>query len=131
MPVNIIAKGANAIVEWFEENTTDDFLFSTDGQNLIINSDIQPFLLEEASNEDIQLFGVAACLGALGTAFVMGVLPIAKISKIKNALNAVGGKTKFVTNLIKHYNFNKDKGWSVSKSYDEAFDRPQKRLDQK
>ncbi|MEC2304034.1 MULTISPECIES: hypothetical protein [Heyndrickxia] len=44
-------------------------------------------------------FGVWGCIGAVGTAIVTNVLPIAKIAKLK----AAGGTTTFVKNLIKFY----------------------------
>ncbi|MGG0669869.1 hypothetical protein [Sporosarcina koreensis] len=124
IPDSVLEEGPNAIVDWFQANVDGDYQFSTDGVNLIIDSNIAPYILNDQIIDDgIQVFGVAACVGAIGAALVTGILPIAKISKIKNALNAVGGTAKFVNNLHRHYKFNRNKGWSKSKSYDEAFDR--------
>ncbi len=128
MPDDIL-DNPEAIVEWFQKNAGDDYQFTTDGENLLIDTTSKDALLlmemseGQNSGSEFQTMGVAACIGAIGAALVTGVLPIAKITKIKNALKAVGGTSKFVKNLISHYNFNRNKGWSRSRSYDEAFDR--------
>ncbi|OJT66450.1 hypothetical protein [Bacillus licheniformis] len=124
-----VLEDPESVVEWFQKHAGKDYEFTTDGENLLIDSktDNAIFQMEmsqaQSSGSKFQTSGFWTCIGAIGTALVTGVLPIAKITKIKNALKAVGGTHKFVKNLIAHYKFNRKKGWSRSKSYDEAFDR--------
>lgn len=129
IPDNIL-EDPEAIVEWFQQNAGQNYKFETDGENLIIDGKTENslFMMKTSGtqNSKIQTFGVATCVGAIGTALVTGILPIAKITKIKNALKAVGGTSRFVKNLMAHYKFNRNRGWSRSKSYDDAFDRATK-----
>jgi hypothetical protein len=121
-----ILDNPEAIVKWFQQHAGEDYQFTTDGENLLIDTtSADTFLLMDMpySDSEYQTFGIGACIGAIGAALVTGILPIAKITKIKNALKAVGGTSKFVNNLIAHYKFNRNKGWSRSRSYDDAFDR--------
>ncbi|MGO4979300.1 hypothetical protein [Bacillus sp. CJ1] len=124
-----VLEDPESIVEWFQKHAGKDYEFTTDGENLLIDSktDNAIFQMEmsqaRSSGSQFQTSGLWTCIGAIGSAIVTGILPIAKITKIKNALKAVGGTHKFVKNLLAHYKFNRKKGWSRSKSYDEAFDR--------
>jgi len=88
LPDSVIAKGDEAVVKWLEENS---------------NIPLQ-------RQGEVVTMGVVGCISAVGTAIITNVIPIAKIAKVKSALKAAGGATKFVKTLIPAYKAAREAG---------------------
>ncbi|MGG5179657.1 hypothetical protein ACQYAC_10050 [Bacillus sp. MM09(2025)] len=90
LPDSVIAEGDGAVVKWLQENS---------------NIPVQ-------RHSEIVTLGVVGCISAVGTAIITNVIPIAKIAKVKSAIKAAGGATKFVKTLIPAYKAARQSGKS-------------------
>ncbi|MEC1693693.1 hypothetical protein P9E05_19970 [Bacillus mojavensis] len=81
LPDSVIAEGDQAVVDWLKENS---------------NIPVQ-------QKGEFVTLGVVGCVSAVGLAIVSNLIPIAKVAKIKSAIKAAGGATKFVKALIPAY----------------------------
>lgn len=106
MPDHVIEQGNHAIEHYLEKET--DFDFNT---NELSNGEI--------AIQPAGIGGIASCVGAVGTAVVVNFTP-AKIVKIKSALKAVGGATKFVKSLKPYYKMSREDKLSKTASLKQA-----------
>ncbi|MFT0803082.1 hypothetical protein VSK91_17075 [Bacillus swezeyi] len=95
IPETVINQGTDSILDWLEKDS---------GLDLIVDGDIIKLNLEGSkytySDSNIQLAGFWGCTAAI-LAAVAGVgIPISKILKLKKALKAVGGVSKFVDKVL-------------------------------
>lgn len=93
MPDSVIAQGPETIVNFIDENTSDDIQVQQQGEFVT--------------------FGVVGCVSAFGLAILTNAIPFTKIAKVKDAVKAAGGATTFVRTLISTYNTARDDGSSV------------------
>ncbi|EPY05987.1 hypothetical protein PAALTS15_18061 [Paenibacillus alvei TS-15] len=88
IPDDVIERGPEAIMEWFNTNTE--------------------FRISEYTTS-----GTFGCISAVGGALVGLIFAPAKIAKIKDAIKAGGGTVKFVTKLLETYKVAKGMGLST------------------
>lgn len=88
IPDDVIQRGSDAIMEWFNTNT--EFRISEYGTS-----------------------GIVGCASAIGLAVAALVFAPAKITKIKDAIKAAGGTVKFVTKVLETYKLAKGMGLST------------------
>ncbi|SFX31013.1 hypothetical protein SAMN04487866_10463 [Thermoactinomyces sp. DSM 45891] len=102
IPDEVVTQGDKQIVEWL--NTHTDMEFVADNGILKIKEEKMP---------KQQLASITGCVGAIGIALVTTGIPFTKILKVKQALSALGGATKFAKQFYKTYKLYRGYGNSV------------------
>ena len=75
IPDSVLAEGSDSVNQWMAENNYDG-LFQ---------------VMDAIENDEAVAYGVAGCVSAVGIAIVSNVFSITKLTKIKSALQALGG----------------------------------------
>ncbi|WP_214818877.1 hypothetical protein [Exiguobacterium sp. s131] len=104
LPDEVVEDGTEAVVEYLDEQISSDINLEQDG--------------------DVVAFGAWACSNAIGLALLTNVLPIAKITKIKEVIKSAGGAVTFAKTLVNSYNsarkFNRTKSYAIKFAVKEA-----------
>lgn len=96
IPDSVLAEGSDSVNQWMAENNYDG-LFQ---------------VMDAVENDEAVAYGVAGCVSAVGIAVLSNVFSITKLTKIKSALQALGGAKTFVNKLIPAYNAARASGQS-------------------
>lgn len=83
IPDSVLDQGSESVVEWLNTNTDLQFGFANSGQ--------------------ITTYGVVGCASAVGLALLGNFFSIAKLAKVKEAIQMAGGAKTFATALITSY----------------------------
>jgi hypothetical protein len=116
------------VIEGFEElflaieNMPDEIAYSEDEEM------IREWLISEmnllGNNEgEFQTFGVVGCTSAIGLAILTNAIPIAKISKVRDAIRAAGGARTFANSLITNYDLYRSAGYARNTAVNRAVRR--------
>ncbi|MDI6647290.1 hypothetical protein QL818_09470 [Bacillus altitudinis] len=113
IPNAVLGKGIEATAEWFE-NETGLFvsIYYREGEGFLKFGEQDPNVIRTSN--------VAGCVTAVGIALVNNAFSFTKITKIKSALKALGGTTKAVKKIKKHYDEYRYGGFSRYKAMDKA-----------
>lgn len=109
IPESVVLEGTDSILAWFEANTTNEDILEA------IDAETKP-----VSGEEFTTFGVIGCVSAVGVALVTLAWAPSKILKVKSALKALGGTTKFVTKAIDYYNNYRKLGYKRTIAWERA-----------
>ncbi|OWT50274.1 hypothetical protein [Bacillus sp. K2I17] len=109
IPNEVLSQGNEAIVQWFETET---------GLNVSIENDILKF--NSISATQMRGFNTSGCIAAIGIALVTNGIPLTKITKVKSALNALGGTANAVKKIKKYYDKYRFNGFSRNDSLKKA-----------
>ncbi|WP_414835221.1 hypothetical protein ACLBKY_05885 [Bacillus altitudinis] len=121
IPNSVLEKGIEATAVWFEKET-DLFvsIYYENGEGFLKFGELDPNLIRTTN--------VAGCVTAVGIALVNNAFSFTKITKIKSALKALGGTTKAVKKIKKHYDEYRYGGFSRYKAMDKALNDASKGL---
>ncbi|KXI32961.1 hypothetical protein ACTHOS_13220 [Bacillus safensis] len=113
IPNAVLGKGIEATAEWFEKETgLFVSIYYREGEGFLKFGEQDPNLIRTSN--------VAGCVTAVGIALVNNAFSFTKITKIKSALKALGGTTKAVKKIKKHYDEYRYGGFSRYKAMDKA-----------
>ncbi|OUZ07928.1 hypothetical protein [Bacillus pumilus] len=115
IPNSVLEKGIEATAEWFEKETgLFVSIYYENGEGFLKFGEFDP------NPNVIRTSNVAGCVTAVGIALVNNAFSFTKITKIKSALKALGGTTKAVKKIKKHYDEYRYGGFSRYKAMDKA-----------
>ncbi|MBC2371438.1 hypothetical protein HBP98_05380 [Listeria booriae] len=109
IPESVVNSGESNTIEWLEEET---------GYPVAVTNDEQLQFYVQDPNQ-VTTFGAIGCAVAIGTAIVAFGFPAAKILKLKAAMKALGGATKFAKQFYisyKYYAKSRSKGAALKKT---------------
>ncbi|MGN7855770.1 hypothetical protein [Bacillus altitudinis] len=113
IPNAVLGKGIEATAEWFEKETgLFVSIYYREGESFLKFGEQDPNVIRTSN--------VAGCVTAVGIALVNNAFSFTKITKIKSALKALGGTTKAVKKIKKHYDEYRYGGFSRYKAMDKA-----------
>ncbi|OPX01563.1 hypothetical protein [Bacillus altitudinis] len=113
IPNVVLDKGIEATAEWFEKETgLFVSIYYREGEGFLKFGEQDPNVIRTSN--------VAGCVTAVGIALVNNAFSFTKITKIKSALKALGGTTKAVKKIKKHYDEYRYGGFSRYKAMDKA-----------
>jgi len=113
IPNAVLGKGIEATAEWFEKETgLFVSIYYREGEGFLTFGEQDPNVIRTSN--------VAGCVTAVGIALVNNAFSFTKITKIKSALKALGGTTKAVKKIKKHYDEYRYGGFSRYKAMDRA-----------
>ncbi|MDY7224480.1 hypothetical protein P4475_18565 [Halalkalibacterium halodurans] len=112
LPYEIIDEGPDAVVEWLS-NYSEEYFVTIDDEGLL--------QFHEAGFQ--AQFSVPGCIGAVGAALLLNGIPFAKITKVKKALDALGGTAKAVKEIKKWYDKYRYGGFSRTKALNKAVNK--------
>ncbi|KJF45935.1 MULTISPECIES: hypothetical protein [Bacillus] len=113
IPNAVLDKGIEATAEWFEKETgLFVSIYYREGEGFLKFGEQDPNVIRTSN--------VAGCVTAVGIALVNNAFSFTKITKIKSALKALGGTTKAVKKIKKHYDEYRYGGFSRYKAMDKA-----------
>ncbi|MBX7000223.1 hypothetical protein EX219_01340 [Bacillus aerophilus] len=113
IPNAVLGKGIEATAEWFEKETgLFVSIYYREGEGFLKIGEQDPNVIRTSN--------VAGCVTAVGIALVNNAFSFTKITKIKSALKALGGTTKAVKKIKKHYDEYRYGGFSRYKAMDKA-----------
>ncbi|WP_061860206.1 hypothetical protein [Priestia megaterium] len=103
IPDEVVEQGEEQTVQWLREQTR---------MNLVLEDGI--IKLATQKPEITPFFSTSGCIGAVGMALLTTGFPAAKILKVKKAIKALGGTSKFVQAFYKSYKLYRSYGNSKS-----------------
>lgn len=109
IPNDVLNQGNEEIIQWFKIET---------GLQVYIENDILKF--KDTSQIQMYGFNTAGCISAIGIALVTNGIPLTKITKVKSALNALGGTANAVKKIKKYYDKYRFNGFSRNDSLKKA-----------
>ncbi|MED3469337.1 hypothetical protein P4485_26465 [Bacillus thuringiensis] len=109
IPNDVLNQGDKEIIEWFKAET---------GLAVYIENDILKF--KDSSKLQMYGFNTAGCISAIGIALVTNGIPLTKITKVKSALNALGGTANAVKKIKTYYDKYRFNGFSRNDSFKKA-----------
>ncbi|MGR5880753.1 hypothetical protein ACT7DC_00355 [Bacillus cereus] len=110
IPNDVLNQGDKEIIEWFKAET---------GLAVYIENDILKF--KDSSKLQMYGFNTAGCISAIGIALVTNGIPLTKITKVKSALNALGGTANAVKKIKTYYDKYRFNGFSRNDSFKKSF----------
>ncbi|RIJ63332.1 hypothetical protein CW357_07135 [Rummeliibacillus sp. TYF005] len=111
LPPGIEKQGAEKVASWLTKKTKIEV--TTDGENLLVPSLSNLSIQNSEQSIDSNLittFGAADCIIAVGLLIGTVGFPLSKITKLKKAIDLLGGVKKTVDRIYKSYK--KYKGWN-------------------
>lgn len=111
LPSGIEKQGAEKVANWLTKKTGVEVI--AEGENLLVPSlsELDVEIPEQAFNSDlITTFGVTDCIIAVGLMIGTVGFPLSKITKLKKAIDFLGGVNKTVNRIYKSYK--KYKSWN-------------------
>jgi hypothetical protein len=127
IPVEVIEQGAESTAEWLQ-NETGIGITLEDGENLIFDLPEEQRTVNTSPivspgypivSPDLN---VPACIVAVGIAIVSNALPFTKITKVKSALQALGGTTAAINKIKKRYDIYRYGGFTIRRALQKAMD---------
>lgn len=111
IPEEELNKGPEAAKQWFDNNTLIHVTLD-ENNNLIFNT-----------GSEIMTYGAIGCATAIGLAIVGNVFSITKLTKIKWAIEKLGGISKAAADIVKWYDKYRLGGHSRTDAMYKAMDK--------
>lgn len=108
MPEEIASKENEDTVNWLSKNTGINFVLEEANIKVLNENTITP------------AFSISGCTGAIGWALISAGIPATKILKLKKAIDALGGATKFAKAFYSSYKLYRSYGNSKTTAVSRA-----------
>ncbi|KKE79932.1 hypothetical protein WH51_04810 [Bacilli bacterium VT-13-104] len=113
IPDEVIDSGDDLIImNWIKDNV----------ENATLKSNFEIAINKYQNKEEITTYGAVGCAGALLAALGSNLFAPLKITKIKSAIKAAGGATKFVKKAKSLYDSYRKAGYKKTLAFNKAID---------
>ncbi|MFF2878536.1 hypothetical protein ACFVR2_19670 [Gottfriedia sp. NPDC057991] len=117
IPDEVVSQGTDEIINWFKLNIDNTNILEDLNNPEIVNN---PIFIDEDSEFSIQPYGVLGCISAVTVALIGLAWAPSKILKVKSAIKALGGTSKFVKTAINYYKNYRKLGYTKTYAWERA-----------